>query len=36
MVKKVHGPDPDLARVRRLLPKGPPSTSPGEPPVRKF
>jgi hypothetical protein len=36
MVKKVAAPDPELARVRRLLPKGPPSTSPGEPPVRKF
>lgn len=36
MVKKVRAPDPDLARVRRLLPKGPPSSSPGEPPIRKF
>jgi hypothetical protein len=36
MVKKVTASDPDLARVRRLLPKGPPTTSSGEPPVRKF
>jgi hypothetical protein len=36
MVKKVPASDPELARVRRLLPKGPPSTSSGEPPVRKF
>ncbi len=36
MVKRVLAPDLELARVRRLLPKGPPSTSPGEPPVRKF
>jgi hypothetical protein len=36
MVKKVRTPDLDLSRVRRLLPKGPPSSSPGEPPVRKF
>jgi hypothetical protein len=36
MVKKVPTPDLDLSRVRRLVPKGPPSASPGEPPVRKF
>jgi hypothetical protein len=36
MVKKVTQPDMELARVRRLVPKGPPSTSPGEPPIRKF
>jgi hypothetical protein len=36
MVKRVLEPDLDLSRVRRLLPKGPPSASPGEPPVRKF
>jgi hypothetical protein len=36
MVKRVLTPDLDLSRVRRLLPKGPPSASPGEPPVRKF
>jgi hypothetical protein len=36
MVKKIHAPDLELSRVRRLLPKGPPNTSPGEPPVRKF
>jgi hypothetical protein len=36
MIKKVRAPDHDLSRVRRLMPKGPPSTSPGEPPVRKF
>jgi hypothetical protein len=36
MVKKVQTPDLDLSRVRRLVPKGLPSSSPGEPPVRKF
>jgi hypothetical protein len=36
MVKRVVAPDLELARVRRLLPKGPPTASPGEPPVRKF
>jgi hypothetical protein len=36
MVKRVVTPDMDLSRVRRLLPKGPPSASPGEPPIRKF
>src|SRR5262245_22681711 len=36
MVKKVASPDLDLARVRRLVPKGPPTSSPGEPPVRRF
>jgi hypothetical protein len=36
MVKRVLTPDLDLSRVRRLLPKGPPTASPGEPPVRKF
>jgi hypothetical protein len=36
MVKRVVTPDLDLSRVRRSLPKGPPSASPGEPPVRKF
>jgi hypothetical protein len=36
MVKRVLTPDLNLSRVRRLLPKGPPSASPGEPPVRKF
>jgi len=36
MVKKVRAPDLDLARVRRLVPKGPPTAIPGEPPVRKF
>jgi hypothetical protein len=36
MVKRVLTPDLDLSRVRRLLPKGPPSASPGEPPVPKF
>jgi hypothetical protein len=36
MVKKVSPSDQDLARVRRLLPKGPPDTTPGEPPVRRF
>jgi hypothetical protein len=36
MIKKVGAPDLDLSRVRRLVPKGPPNSSPGEPPVRKF
>jgi hypothetical protein len=36
MVKRVSQPDLDLSRVRRLVPKGPPSTSPGEPPIRRF
>jgi hypothetical protein len=36
MVKRVLKPDLDLSRVRRLLPKGPPTASSGEPPVRKF
>ncbi len=36
MVKKVRTPDLELSRVRRLMPKGPPTASPGEPPVRKF
>ncbi|HET6283445.1 MAG TPA: hypothetical protein VFH73_20980, partial [Polyangia bacterium] len=36
MVKKVNHPDMELARVRRLVPKGPVSTTPGEPPIRKF
>ena len=36
MVRRVVEPDLDLARVRRLLPRGAPDTSPGEPPVRKF
>jgi hypothetical protein len=36
MVRRVTEPDLDLSRVRRLLPKGPPDASPGEPPIRKF
>jgi hypothetical protein len=36
MVRRVRTPDPELARVRRPVPKGAPSTTPGEPPVRKF
>jgi hypothetical protein len=36
MVKRIVAPEPELARVRRLLPKGPPEASSGEPPVRKF
>ncbi len=36
MIRKVTEPDLDLSRVRRLPPKGPPDTTPGEPPVRKF
>jgi hypothetical protein len=36
MVRRVLTPDLDLSRVRRPLPKGPPTASPGEPPVRRF
>jgi hypothetical protein len=36
MVRRIFEPDLDLARVRRLLPRGAPDASPGEPPVRKF
>jgi len=36
MVRKVSPPDMALARVRRTIPKGPPSSSPGEPPIRRF
>jgi hypothetical protein len=36
MVKKVSKPDLGLSRVRRLVPKGPPDSSSGEPPIRKF
>jgi len=36
MVRKVVEPALDLSRVRRLLPKGPPDTTPGEPPIRRF
>jgi hypothetical protein len=36
MVRRGQTSDPDLARVRRLVPKGSPSVTPGEPPVRKF
>ncbi len=36
MVRRVAVPDAGLARVRRLLPKGPPSSSAGEPPIRRF
>jgi hypothetical protein len=36
MIRRGRTPDPDLARVRRPVPKGSPSTTPGEPPVRKF
>ena len=36
MVRRVSEPDMDLARVRRLAPRGGPDESPGEPPVRKF
>ncbi len=36
MIRKVVQPDLELARVRRLLPRGAPDASPGEPPVRKF
>jgi len=36
MVRRVFEPDLELARVRRLAPRGGPDASPGEPPVRKF
>lgn len=36
MVRRVLEPDLELARVRRLVPRGAPDGSPGEPPVRKF
>jgi hypothetical protein len=36
MVRKISQPDMALARVRRTIPKGPPSSSPGEPPIRRF
>jgi hypothetical protein len=36
MIRKVLQPDLELARVRRLAPRGAPDASPGEPPVRKF
>jgi hypothetical protein len=36
MVRRVREPDPELSRVRRPVPKGSPSATPGEPPVRKF
>jgi len=36
MVRKIVEPDLDLARVRRLSPRGAPDVSPGEPPVRRF
>lgn len=36
MVRRVVEPDLELARVRRLVPRGAPDASPGEPPVRKF
>jgi hypothetical protein len=36
MIKKLDRHDAALARVRRLAPKGPPTVSPGEPPLRKF
>jgi len=36
MVRRLDAPDAALARVRRLLPKGPPDATAGEPPVRRF
>ncbi len=36
MVRRIVEPDLELARVRRLSPRGAPDASPGEPPVRKF
>jgi hypothetical protein len=36
MVRRIFEPDLELGRVRRLLPRGAPDASPGEPPVRKF
>jgi hypothetical protein len=36
MIRKLTMPDASLSRVRRLMPKGPPTVSPGEPPLRKF
>jgi hypothetical protein len=36
MVRKIIEPDLDLARVRRLAPRGTPDVSPGEPPLRRF
>jgi hypothetical protein len=36
MVRRVTEPDLDLSHVRRLPPKGPPDSTPGEPPIRKF
>jgi hypothetical protein len=36
MVRRIIEPDLELARVRRLSPRGAPDASPGEPPVRKF
>jgi hypothetical protein len=36
MVRRIVEPDLELGRVRRLLPRGAPDASAGEPPVRKF
>jgi hypothetical protein len=36
MVRRIVEPDLELARVRRLSPRGAPDANPGEPPVRKF
>ena len=36
MVRKIVEPDLELARVRRLAPRGAADVSPGEPPVRRF
>ena len=36
MVRKVVGPDLDLARVRRLAPRGEPDSPSGDPPLRRF
>jgi hypothetical protein len=36
MIRRLTAHDPALGRVRRLLPKEPPTISPGEPPLRRF
>jgi hypothetical protein len=36
MIKRLRAPDAALARVRRLAAKGPPTITPGEPPLKKF
>jgi hypothetical protein len=36
MIKMLRAPDAALARVRKLAAKGPPTSTPGEPPLKKF